>query len=102
MKNRKMTKMLATTTTTTTTHEWCRWVVVDFLCVFPMVKTANKLTTLIAKDQTSWVQVDGNILDPHESAIQVQWLLLLLLFLFLCNLAALLLLCKIKHFLCIF
>jgi hypothetical protein len=51
----KNDKMLATTTTTTpSTHEWCRWVVVDFLCVFPIVKTANKLTTLIAKDQTSW------------------------------------------------
>jgi Trk-type K+ transport system membrane component len=29
----KKDKMLATTTTTT--HEWCRWVVVDFVCVFP-------------------------------------------------------------------
>jgi hypothetical protein len=56
----KNDKMLATTTTTTT-HEWCRWVVVDFLCVFPIVKTANKLTTLIAKDQNfmgyKWMEI---------------------------------------------
>ncbi len=44
------------------------WWWILFVC-FPVVKTANKLTTLIAKDQTSRVQVDGNILDPHESAI---------------------------------